>query len=112
MDGLIRKGVPAGRLDSTMSTEEYYEIIGKLRAQELKLLYVAPERYVLLGVLPLMACANSIFQYRLNMEGFVEMIKQHKISLLAVDESHCVAEWGNAFRYVHLCLHFIFQVHL
>jgi superfamily II DNA helicase RecQ len=33
------------------------------------------------------------------MEGFMEMIRGYTISLLAVDESHCVAEWGNAFRY-------------
>ncbi|KAG8922070.1 hypothetical protein FRC02_012158 [Tulasnella sp. 418] len=46
VDGLQRKGIKAGRLDSSQSSEEYRETMDSLRSGELKLLYVAPERQV------------------------------------------------------------------
>jgi superfamily II DNA helicase RecQ len=44
---------------------------------------------------------------RLNMEGFMNTIGRFSIELLAVDESHCVSEWGDAFRcaYTHFLVH-------
>ncbi|KZW02464.1 ATP-dependent DNA helicase [Exidia glandulosa HHB12029] len=78
VDACVKRGIEAGRIDSSQSKEEYQETVQALRNKTLKLLYVAPER--------------------LNMEGFMTLIAGFEIELLAVDESHCVSEWGDAFR--------------
>ncbi|KAG8922071.1 hypothetical protein FRC02_012159, partial [Tulasnella sp. 418] len=78
VDGLQRQGIKACCLDSFQSTEDYQTTMNSLRSGELKLLYVTPER--------------------LNTESVMQRIRGFKISLLAVDESHCVAECGNDFR--------------
>ncbi|KAG8940309.1 hypothetical protein FRC03_005612, partial [Tulasnella sp. 419] len=78
VDGLQRQGIKACCLDSFQSTEDYQTTMDSLRSGELKLLYVTPER--------------------LNTESVMQRIRGFKLSLLAVDESHCVAECGNDFR--------------
>ncbi|KAL8811959.1 MAG: hypothetical protein Q9200_001392 [Gallowayella weberi] len=78
VDALKRRGVCAGVMDSSQTREAWLDTCDKLRRDDLKLLYVAPER--------------------LNNETFIEMISHTKIRLLAIDEAHCISEWGHAFR--------------
>ena len=78
IDFLVLHDVPAARLDSSLEREEVLQVYGDLNSGRLKLLYVSPERL-----------AN---------ERFVHSLQRRKISLLAVDEAHCISEWGHNFR--------------
>lgn len=89
VDGLVAKGVAAARLDSTLDADDYAEILSRLKQGRLKLLYVSPEKL-----------ANAEFQ---------KSLKDANISLIAVDEAHCISEWGHNFRPDYLKLASIFR---
>lgn len=78
IDYLVGLGIPAGRLDSSLDREESQLAYDDLRAGRTRLLYVSPERF--------------------GNERFLLMLARRQISLLAVDEAHCISEWGHNFR--------------
>ncbi|MCG8384252.1 MAG: DNA helicase RecQ [Cytophagales bacterium] len=86
VDALRLYGIAAAYLNSTQTQEQQSHIMTQLRNGELKLLYLAPER--LLG----------------REEQFIGFIKTLNVSLVAVDEAHCISSWGHDFRPEYLSL--------
>jgi ATP-dependent DNA helicase RecQ len=78
VDSLNAKGIPAARLDSTLDAGQLADVYQKLESGSLKLLYIAPERF-----------SNETFRQRM---------KALNIGLAAIDEAHCISEWGHNFR--------------
>lgn len=87
VDALVSKGVKAASLDSTLNAERSSWVKSEVINGNLKILYVAPERYLLCSLF-----GDDTNYDRLNNEGFVTMMSRVKISLLAVDESHCISQ--------------------
>ncbi len=78
IDFLVARGVPAARLDSSLGRDETVRVYEQLNAGRLKLLYISPER--------------------LGNERFLQTLRRMRIALLAIDEAHCISEWGHNFR--------------
>ena len=78
VDGLEANGIPAGFINSTQTSAELSQVVRRVRAGEIKLLYVAPERA--------------------NEPRFTDFLQTLSVSLVAIDEAHCVSEWGHEFR--------------
>lgn len=78
VDGLTANGIPATFLNSTLAFEELQERTAGLDHGRYRLLYAAPERIVT--------------------GGFVDQLKRWNVKMVAVDEAHCISEWGHDFR--------------
>ena len=78
VDSLKANGISAEFINSSLSYTDIIEIQYKIYQGEIKILYVAPER--------------------LTQDSFKEFLKTLNLSLIAVDEAHCISEWGHEFR--------------
>ncbi len=84
VDAAKGNGIAAEYINSSLDADQMSDVIRRLKGNKIKLLYIAPERFA--------------------MPQFVAMLRDLPLSLFAIDEAHCISEWGHDFRPDYLSL--------
>ncbi|MDO4588125.1 MAG: DNA helicase RecQ [Planctomycetia bacterium] len=90
VDSARELGIRAATLNSTTGKRDFVQTVQAMENGNLDLLYVSPERF--------------------NTPGFIERLKKNKIAFFAIDEAHCISEWGHQFRPDYLALRQIVDI--